>query len=264
MSALNTGYTIVNLQNDALQLADSLKTALTSNDTFETKLAWRDVLANSGKVINGLNDLASNNPTWNKFLGPGSNLLALRNSANAIEEVFKNGGSFSDIKAKDALSYLGGLSDFAGNFLIKPGPTLVAGLALKGLGTGAGLAQNMVGDQSIAQLFGSENKPPVPVVSKAVFPAAPSGVNSLGVQQSSRTGNTQVDSIWIKLDNGGYQKVETATTYDASNRVVISTTAIYQFNSNGKAIQGTTITRDAQGNTTHTGVLRPSADGQSW
>lgn len=187
-----------------------------------------------------------------------------------MQEDYNKKKYFSDIKAKEALGYIGGLADFAGNFLIKPGPTLGAGLALKSLGTIAGLAQNVVEERTIAELFGTISQPPVPVIPSSVFPATPDrvfygadGVTPLGVPQCSLSGSTQVDVIWVKLSNGGYQKMETVTTYQSGNWVLSSATAWYQYNSDGNAVQGTTVTRDAQGNTTSIGALRPSTDGQA-
>jgi hypothetical protein len=54
MSTVNTGYTLVNLHNDAWQFYDSLKTALTSTNGAEVQAAWnretRETRRNKGQV----------------------------------------------------------------------------------------------------------------------------------------------------------------------------------------------------------------------
>ncbi|MFY8041888.1 MAG: hypothetical protein ACOVOD_03080, partial [Rhodoferax sp.] len=270
-NAVNTALTIVNLQNDSLQLAKSLKDALTGNDPREVKLAWRDVLANSGKVIDGLKELADASPVWGKLLGPGSNLLALQNTVQSIQFEYDKNGSFSAIKAKDVLGYVGGLADFAGNFLIKPGPTLVVGLTLKGFGAGTGLAQNFVGEKTIAELFGAGTAPVRPVVPASTFPSvndgktfAPDGVTPLGEQQTTQAGpNQKINTIWIKDDKGNYQKVEAVETLQSNGAWITTSALVGQYNSNGTPVKATQYNFDRNGNTTSTKALVPTAAG-SW
>ena len=132
--SLNTIYGIANAQNDALALSKSLQTALTSSSNLERNRAWAEVVVTSGRLVTGLNELAGNDARWLGWLGVGSNLAGLQIAANKISADLSGGGSVTDLKAGDVLAYVGGLSDFAGTFLIKPGPQLVAGLALKGVG----------------------------------------------------------------------------------------------------------------------------------
>ena len=274
MSSLNAAYTIVNLQNDSVQLAGGLRTALTSSDAAKVNEAWRETITNLGKLINGLNDLAGRNPTVNRLLGTTSNLAAMVDAYNAIEQDYTgNNNSLSSIKAKDILSFTGNLADLAGNFLLKPGPTLVPGLVLKGLGTGAGLAQNAVGEQTIGQLldFGAAANPVArPIIATASLPPlptvqfAPDGVTPLFVQQSNRQGNNQIDGIWVQLGDGSYQNVQTITTLRSDGTVVSSSTFSYSYSSEGVPLHGSAVTRDAIGNVVSTSALTPSSDEQTW
>lgn len=130
--SLQITYTIANLQNDAVALSKSVKDALTASTQKERQDAWIDVAINSAKITAGMAELVASNAQWAGWLGTGSTLESVRNSANRIRDTLTTSNDVNAIKAGDVLSVVGGISDIAGNFLIKPGPQLAAGMVLTG------------------------------------------------------------------------------------------------------------------------------------
>jgi hypothetical protein len=131
MTTFNDRLTIINVYNDSIQLGRFLGDALKSTNEEQAREAWRNVLANMGKVISGLIDLGRNVPGYNSWLGGASNLLGLQNSVDAMQEDF-NKGSFCKIRASDLLGYVGGLADFASSFLLISPPHLHPWPRIKG------------------------------------------------------------------------------------------------------------------------------------
>ena len=265
-----SGYTIVNLNSDSAALAKAVKDALTKTNPAEVQDAWLDVAINSAKITAGVAELAANDPKWAGMLGSGATLASVEESARRIAKDLQSPNGFDNVKAGDALSVVGGISDLLGNVLVKPGPQLVAGLALKGVGAGAGIAQNIVGDQTIAQLLGTA--PTVqPLVPARTFPNvndgktfAPDGVTPLGVQQTTQAGpNQRIQTIWIKDSNGNYQKVENVETLQTNGVWKSTALLVGQYNSDGAPIKATQYNLDNAGNTTSTKALVPTTGG-SW
>ena len=266
-----SGYTIVNLQSDSAAWAKSVKDALTGTKPDDVKQAWIDVGINSAKITAGMAELAVNDPGWTKWVGDRATIVSIGVSAERIRASLQSPDGFNSVKASDALAVVGGISDLLGNVAVKPGPWLAAGLIAKTVGAGAGIAQNIVGDQTVAQLLGTGTVVP-PVLRNSAFVGlsdssltyAPDGTTPLSQPQITNSGNTRIETLWNRLPDGGYQKVETVTTLDTNQQALSSSVGIYRYNSDGAAVQGLTVTRDAHGNATQTNTLLPSSDGQSW
>ncbi len=147
MMSLPVTYTIGNLNNDAAALSGAIKNALMANTPQQQKDAWIDVAINSAKVVSGIAYLAANDPKWSGIVGSASTLAALGVSADHIRDAVQSNAGVDSIKVGDILGVVGGISDLAGTFLVKPGPQpqLAVGLVLKSVGLAAGVPQNLVG-----------------------------------------------------------------------------------------------------------------------
>ena len=134
------------------------------------------------------------------------------------------------IKASDILSVVGGISELTGNFLVKPGPLLVAGLTLKGAGLLAGVAQNIVGEQTIGQLMGiSAANNNAPVVLQDLFGYAPDGVTPLNTMISTAVGNHQVQVYWTRNANDQFANNESISSIRADGTLKCSNFAPHQY-----------------------------------
>lgn len=178
-------------------------------------------------------------------------------------------GGVDAIKASDILGVVGGISDLAGTFLIKPGPQLAAGLVLKGIGLGTGVAQNIVGDDTIGQLLGRVAVS-TPLVSPSLFPTvlapqavAPDGITPLNMAMSSQTANTRTDTIWSHVPGGGYTKSETVSILGADGQISSTNFTHYNYNSDGQPLSASTYSYNHAGVQTYSGALVP-AEGGTW
>lgn len=239
----------------------------------ERSLAWYESAVGLAKVTSGLADLAANNPQWSALLGAGSNLESLRLSAGKISVSLKdNNNDIYAVKAGDVLGIVGGVSDLAGNVLLKPGPTFGPAVALKGIGLGAGVAQNVVGEDTIGQVLGrSTANNNAPVVSPSLFPQTPSlttlapdGFTPLNTGITSQTSNTQTDVYWTKDSSGNYTKNESITTKDSNGNVLNTNATQYKYNSDGSAVSANTYLYDKTGALQNSQALVPTSNGQSW
>ncbi|MGI4777801.1 MAG: hypothetical protein ACRYGA_06720 [Janthinobacterium lividum] len=208
-----TLYTVVNLQNDAVALSKSLIDAMNAERETDRSQAWYDSALTTAKITAGMAELAASDPRWSGLLGSASTLESVRQSANKVLSTLTDTNDINTIKAGDILSVVGGISELTGNFLVKPGPLLVAGLTLKGAGLVAGVAQNIVGDQTIGQLMGvSAANNNAPVVPPGLFGHAPDGVTPLNTMISTEVGNHQVHVYWTRNANGQFTRNESISS----------------------------------------------------
>ncbi|MDB5879284.1 MAG: hypothetical protein JWQ41_2698, partial [Variovorax sp.] len=231
---LPIAYSIVSLQNDAASLSNSINKALTGANEQIRSDAWLDAASTSAKITAGMAELAANNPQWAGYLGSASTLTAVGISATRINDDIESTNNINAIKAGDILSVVGGISERTGKFLVKPGPLLVAGLTLKGAGLLAGVAQNIVGDQTIGQLMGvSAANNNAPVVPRGLFDHAPDGVTPLNTMISTEIGNHQIQVYWTRNANGQFTKNESISSIRSDGTLNYTNFTQYQYGGNG-------------------------------
>ena len=262
---LPTIYTFINLNNDAVSLSKSLKDAISGPTEQQRKDAWYDTAMTSAKITAGMAELAASNPQWAGLLGSSSTLTSLGVSARRISADPAATNDINVIKAGDILSVVGGISDLAGNLLIKPGPILVAGLTLKGAGTLAGVAQNVVGDQTIGQLMGiSADNNNAPLVPPSLFDYAPDGVTPLNTMVSTQVGNNQAQVYWSRDASAQFTKNESISSMRSDGTLMPTNFTQYQYSSSGKPLSAIAWLYGPDGALKYAGTLLPSADGKSW
>lgn len=106
---------------------------------------------------------------WATAIGGVSTVDALKVSYEKAVRTYTETGSINNVAVSDILGVMGGVSDLAGGLLAKPGLQFAAGLALKGIGLGAAMGQNAVGDMTVGQLINaSPDKTPVEAPSTAI------------------------------------------------------------------------------------------------
>ncbi|MGI4777803.1 MAG: hypothetical protein ACRYGA_06730 [Janthinobacterium lividum] len=211
-------YNVGNLQNDAASLTKSLTDALNSEDHQQIRNAWTDAAVTSAKIVSGMAYLVADDPKWGGIVGSLSTLAALGLSADHIRDAAQSGGTDA-IKVGDILGVVGGISELSGNFLVKPGPLLVAGLTLKGAGLVAGVAQNIVADQTIGQLMGAST----------ANNNAPDGVTPLNTMISTEVGNHRVHVYWSRNANGEFTKNESISSVRADGTLNYTNFTQYQY-----------------------------------
>ncbi|MEY2860679.1 MAG: hypothetical protein RL392_1137, partial [Pseudomonadota bacterium] len=266
-----TAYTIGNLQNDSVSLAKNFKDALTSDNESTRGEAWQSAAVNATKVVADLAYLAANDPKWAAILGNAATLEALRVSVLQLNAEWTNASSIADVKAGTVLGVIGGISDVGGALFKAPGPILVAGLVLRGIGLAAGIAQNVVGEQTIGQVLGAEGTNPAPLVPASLFPAlpspialAPDGQTPLMEPQITVVGDIETKAIWTKDISGNYFKSETVVQKDSNGNTVSTNLTQYKYNSDGVPVSGETYRFDGSNAIVFSQKLIPTADGQSW
>ncbi|MGI4777798.1 MAG: calcium-binding protein [Janthinobacterium lividum] len=263
--SIPTAYSIVNLNNDALSFAKSVQDALTKTDSVEIKQAWIDTASNAAKITSGLAYLAAEDPKWAGRLGNLATLVAVEESSRNVLATLQSTNDINAIKAGDILGVVGGISELTGNFLVKPGPLLVAGLTLKGAGLVAGVAQNIVGDQTIGQLMGiSAANNNAPVVPRGLFEYAPDGVTPLNTMISTAVGNHQVQVYWTRNADGQFTKNESISSVRSDGTLNYTNFTQYQYSSSGAPMSAMTWMYDGAGTLTNVSMLLPAADGKSW
>ncbi|MDB5879285.1 MAG: hypothetical protein JWQ41_2699 [Variovorax sp.] len=211
--SIPVAYSNFNLNNDDLSLANAVRIALTETDFEDIKQAWIDTASNAAKITSGLSDLAAEDPKRAGLLGNLATVIAVQESSRHILATLQTTNDINAIKASGILSVVGGISEVTGNFLVKPGPLLVTGLTLKCAGLLAGVAQNIVEDQTIGQLMGvSAANNNAPVVPRGLFEYAPDGVTLLNTMISTEVGNHQVQVYWARNANGQFSKNESISS----------------------------------------------------
>ena len=210
-------------------------------------------------------ELAANNPQWASTVGSISTYASIAAAAYRIQDQIQSTNDINAIKAGDILSVVGGISELTGNFLVKPGPLLVAGLTLKGASLLAGVAQNIVGDQTIGQLMGiSAANNNAPVIPRGLFDHAPDGVTPLNTMISTEIGNHQIQVYWIRNADGQFTKNESISSIRSDGTLKYTNFTQYQYGGNGAPMSAITWMYDGAGALTHVSMLLPSADGKSW
>ena len=268
MSASATFYTVNNLQNDSVALSLSLRDALTKTNTADVKQAWIDTAVNSAKIVSGIAYLAANDPRWASIVGTTSTLASIGVSANRIKDSLTADNSIYNVKAADLLSVVGGISDLAGNVLLKPGPSFVPGVVLKGVGLGAGVAQNLLPDDTVGQVLNRLAGSNTPVISPSSFPViryAPDGVTPLGVSIPFVEGNTRTNTIWFKDDRtGNYLKLEKISTVGSDGTTLSVIENQYKYSTDNRPLSLDVLVRDGSGAIVGGASSVISADGKTW
>ncbi|MGJ7581699.1 calcium-binding protein [Variovorax sp. RHLX14] len=263
--SISTLYTVSNLQNDAVALSKSLNDAMNAERETDRSQAWYDSALTTAKMTAGMAELAASDPRWAGLLGSASTLEGVRQSVKKVTDTLVRTNDINAIKAGDILSVVGGISELTGNFLVKPGPLLVAGLTLKGAGLVAGVAQNIVGDQTIGQLMGvSAANNNAPVVPRSLFDHAPDGMTLLNTMISTEVGNHQVQVYWTRNANGQFTKNESISSIRGDGTLKYTNFTQYQYSSSGAPISAMTWMYDSAGALTNVSMLLPAADGKSW
>ncbi|MGJ7581697.1 hypothetical protein ACSFA3_16060 [Variovorax sp. RHLX14] len=96
--------------------------------------AWIDMATTIAKITAGMAKLAANNPHWAGDIRFYFDFIGRRCFRQKTREDIEAIHSVNALNAGDILSVVGGISELTGNFLVKLGPLLVAGLTIKGAG----------------------------------------------------------------------------------------------------------------------------------
>lgn len=139
MSNVASLYTQSNLSQDLWAMNLSLKKALTDPNPSERSDALAEVAANLFKAAGGLAELSATTPMFSVFASATGVLTQVGIASKSVETSLRAGQS---VKINDLLSLVGNFIDVVGSAMLKPGPMLIPGIALKGIALTASGAQN--------------------------------------------------------------------------------------------------------------------------